>query len=139
MIDNRSFLNHALIRINDDWNFQKIQYSLSHIGLFTMKKTFNSNKSEIVKNTAYITRQTNATVLDKTNLDASNIQQRTQRLANKLITVQASPSEFTCTNHSEWCPLDDALTRAFIIHGIPKHTKISKVLDPMLFETAIEP
>ena len=74
MIDNRSFLNHALIRINDDWNFQKIQYSLSHIGLFTMKKTFNSNKSEIVKNTAYITRQTNATVLDKTNLDASNIQ-----------------------------------------------------------------
>ena len=61
------------------------------------------------------------------------------RLANKLITVYASPSELTCTNHSDCSPFVAARNSAFIIHGMPKHTNMSKVFDPMLLETAIEP
>ena len=104
-----------------------------------MKNTFNSNNSEIVRNTAYITRHTNATVLDSTKREATIMQYRISRLANKLITVYASPSELTCTNHSSWSPVDAALMRALIIQGIPKHTRMSKVFDPMLLETAIDP
>ena len=61
------------------------------------------------------------------------------RLNNKLVTVYESPVELTRTNQSDWSLFVVALSRALHIQGNPKHNNMSNVLEPMLFETAIEP